>query len=455
MLLGYIGKLWEDKDLMRRCLVVAVPLMLQSLVVNSVTLVDNLMIGRLGDAALSGVSSANRYYILVNFCCLAITSAGVIFLSQYYGADNGKKMKECFRILTLFSLFAALVFVLLAHFFPEAILRFIIDNDEVVALGSSYLKICLFSYGPTVLSVCIASSIRALGKTKVPMVISICSVLLNVLFDYVLIFGHLGFHPMGVEGAAYATLLARLIEMSLYLLILKLSDYPFKSDLRDLFSFDVSLMKTILKTAIPLLINEFLYTFGLTFQLKCYSHRGVLVNTAYTMSMTFSDLFYVLFSGMATATSVLIGIPLGAGKLEEARDNGYKLFVFSLLLSVVFGISMFLASYLFPVLYRNVSIEALALAESFMKVVAVYFMVFTFNTQVYFTLRAGGQTKQTMMMDSLFMWSVLIPVVFYLSYYTDLPVLWVYVLGQGTDLLKAFLSYHLLRKEKWVVNLTE
>ncbi len=90
-----------------------------------------------------------------------------------------------------------------------------------------------------------------------------------------------------------------------------------------------------------------------------------------------------------------------------------------------------------------------------MKVVAVYFMVFTFNTQVYFTLRAGGQTKQTMMMDSLFMWSVLIPVVFYLSYYTDLPVLWVYVLGQGTDLLKAFLSYHLLRKEKWVVNLTE
>ena len=258
MLLGYIGKLWEDKDLMRRCLVVAVPLMLQSLVVNSVTLVDNLMIGRLGDAALSGVSSANRYYILVNFCCLAITSAGVIFLSQYYGADNEKKMKECFRILTLFSLLAALAFVLLAHFFPEAILRFIIDDDAVVALGSSYLKICLFSYGPTVLSVCIASSIRALGRTKVPMVISICSVLLNVLFDYVLIFGHFGFRPMGVEGAAYATLLARLIEMALYLLILKLSDYPFKSELRDFLFFDVSLMKTILKTAIPLLINEFL-----------------------------------------------------------------------------------------------------------------------------------------------------------------------------------------------------
>ena len=380
MLLGYIGKLWKDKELMKRCLVVAVPLMLQSLVVNSVTLVDNLMIGKLGDAALSGVSSANRYYMITNYCSIAISASGIIFLSQFYGAGNEKKMEECFRILTIFSMLGASIFVLAAYLFPDRILRFIINDDEVVRLGASYLKLCCLSYLPTVVSVCIASSIRALGKTKVPMMISIFSVLLNVLFDYIFIFGHFGVKAYGVVGAAYATMLARFIEMFLYIGALHISDFPFKTRLIDFFSFDKSLMISILSKALPLLVNEFLYTFGTTFYLKCYSVRGVTVNTAYTMAITFSDLFFVLFSGMATATSVLIGIPLGAGELEKAKDNGYKLFVFSLFLSLLFGVLMYSASYLFPVLYRNVSKEALELAESFMKVMALMFIAFMFNT---------------------------------------------------------------------------
>lgn len=429
-------------------------MMLQALVVNSVTLVDNLMIGELGDLALSGVSSSNRYYLIANFCGNAIIAAGVIFLSQYYGAEDEGKMKECFRILLIFSLMTAVFFTILARIFPERILRFIIDDDDVVSVGAQYLRICCISYVPTILSMSIAGSMRALGKPRVPMMISIFSVILNVLFDYALIFGHFGLPALEVSGAALATLLARIIEMTIYLLVLKQSDLPFKTAVKDLFSFDRGLTKRLLSKAVPLLFNEFLYTFGTTFLLKCYSSRGVTVNTAYTMSMTFADLFFVLFSGMATATSVLIGIPLGAGEMEKARDNGYKLFVFSLLLSVLFGSLMFSASYLFPLLYRNVSEEALALAENFMKIMAFFFVVYMFNTQTYFTLRAGGQTRATMVMDSFFMWLVNIPVVYFFAYHTAIPVIFVYVIGQSTDFIKGFLSWHLLRREKWVANLT-
>ena len=455
MLLGYVKKLFQDKELINKCLTVAVPLMLQALVVNSVTLVDNLMIGELGDAALSGVSSANRYYIIVNYCSTAISAAGIIFLSQYYGAQNENKMKECFRILTIFSLLTGAVFVFLARFFPEQILRFIIDDDEVVRLGGMYLKLCCLSYLPTIVSVCIGASMRALGRPKVPMLISIFSVLLNVAFDYVFIFGRFGLPALGVEGAAVATLLARLIEMILYIFALHASDMPFKTRITEFFRFEPVLMKRILSKAGPLLINEFLYTFGNTFLLKCYSFRGVSVNTAYTMTLTVQDLFFVLFSGMATATSVLIGIPLGAGELEKAKDNGYKLFVFSLLLSLLFGSVMFGVSFLFPVLYRNVSEDALYLAERFLKVNSLFFIAFTFNTQTYFTLRAGGQTRQTMVMDSVFMWSVMIPTVYILDYHTAIPVVIVYMIGQGTEFLKGILSWYFFRKEKWVVNLTE
>lgn len=450
----YFKELLNDKELIRRCISVSVPLMLQALVVSSVTLVDNIMIGELGDLCISGVASANRYYLVVYFAVVGMVSSGVIFLAQYYGANDQDNMQQTFRISIVTSLFLAFFLSLFAYFKPETIIRFIINDEEVISIGSRYLRICCLSYIPMVISNCIGSCIRTLGNPKLPMYISIGSILLNIFFDYALIFGNFGFPRMEVEGAALATLIARLIEMSVYLFALKKSDYPFKTSIFKLFEFKGILLRSIIIMAIPLILNEFLFTFGQTSLLKFYSYRGVVVNTAHTIAGVISDLFFVLFSGMSTAANVLIGIPLGAGEMKKAKDNGYKLLIFSCLLAVVFALMMFASSFLVPILYRNASSESLSIAKAFLRTMSFFFMIYTFNCQIFFTLRTGGETKAALIMDSMFMWCFVIPLVYILSYFTNINVILVYIIAQSTDFIKMFLAYHLFRKESWLKNLT-
>lgn len=443
----------HDRKFQKTVLMIAVPLMLQQLIVSSVNLIDNLMVGQLGDMALSGVSMANRFYMIVWAGVNGMIASSVIYLSQYNGANDTNHMKQSFRFMIVSSYILCIALFIIAFFFPEMVIAFFIKDVEVIRLGSAYLKIAAISYLPSVISLCIASAFRALGETKKPLYISVISVLTNAVFNYFLIFGVFGFPKLGVVGAAIATLIARSVEALIYLWMLKVSDMPFKTKVSNLFTFDFELAKRITIRAFPLCVNEIMWSFGMSTLVRSYSHRGLVVNTAYSMSSTISDLFFVLFGGMATASTVLIGTPLGANKLEEAKENAYKLLGFSLILAGVILVLMFVTSYVAPYFY-NVSMEAKHLSANFLRIMALFFVLYMFNTSIYFILRAGGDTKSTLFMDSGFMWILNIPLVMLLAYHTNLHVLIVYAIGQSTDVLKACVSYYLLKKEKWVKNLT-
>jgi len=443
----------HDRKFQKTVLMIAVPLMLQQLIVSSVNLIDNLMVGQLGDMALSGVSMANRFYMIVWAGVNGMIASSVIYLSQYNGANDTNHMKQSFRFMIVSSYILCIALFIIAFFFPEMVIAFFIKDVEVIRLGSAYLKIAAISYLPSVISLCIASAFRALGETKKPLYISVISVLTNAVFNYLLIFGVFGFPKLGVVGAAIATLIARSVEALIYLWMLKVSDMPFKTKVSNLFTFDFELAKRITIRAFPLCVNEIMWSFGMSTLVRSYSHRGLVVNTAYSMSSTISDLFFVLFGGMATASTVLIGTPLGANKLEEAKENAYKLLGFSLILAGVILVLMFATSYVAPYFY-NVSMEAKHLSANFLRIMALFFVLYMFNTSIYFILRAGGDTKSTLFMDSGFMWMLNIPLVMLLAYHTNLHVLIVYAIGQSTDVLKACVSYYLLKKEKWVKNLT-
>ena len=443
----------HDRKFQKTVLMIAVPLMLQQLIVSSVNLIDNLMVGQLGDMALSGVSMANRFYMIVWAGVNGMIASSVIYLSQYNGANDTNHMKQSFRFMIVSSYILCIALFIIAFFFPEMVIAFFIKDVEVIRLGSAYLKIAAISYLPSVISLCIASAFRALGETKKPLYISVISVLANAVFNYLLIFGVFGFPKLGVVGAAIATLIARSVEALIYLWMLKVSDMPFKTKVSNIFTFDFELAKRITIRAFPLCVNEIMWSFGMSTLVRSYSHRGLVVNTAYSMSSTISDLFFVLFGGMATASTVLIGTPLGANKLEEAKENAYKLLGFSLILAGVILVLMFATSYVAPYFY-NVSMEAKHLSANFLRIMALFFVLYMFNTSIYFILRAGGDTKSTLFMDSGFMWMLNIPLVILLAYHTNLHVLIVYAIGQSTDVLKACVSYYLLKKEKWVKNLT-
>lgn len=453
MLIKYFKELLKDKKLMRQCITLAIPIMFQNLVVSAVTLVDNLMVGQLGDIAISAVASANRYYTIIFFIINSVVAACLIFMAQYNGAENIKKMKESYRFSLIASYVPIIIVFIIVIVFPSQLIGFLINDPEIIKQGAIYIRYAAFSYLPLGISMAISGAMRAVGDSKTPMFISIISILVNAFLDYGLILGKFGLPRLEVAGAAIATIIARIVEAILLIRSVKKGDYIFDTRIKDLFDFDASLAKEIMIKAVPLVINEMLFQLGMAMQLKALSLRGTIANTGYSIAATVSDLFFVLFGGMATATTVLVGTPLGAGKLEEGKDNGYKLIIFSVILAVFFGIAMFASQFFVPVIYPNISNDALNMAQNFLKVMACLFWIYMFNCQCYFTLRAGGDTKATLFMDSGFMWCTNLPTLFILAYFTSLPTIIVYICGQCTDILKTFFAFYMVKKEKWVKNL--
>lgn len=446
----YIG----DKTFMKTTLAVAVPLMFQQLVTSSVNLIDNMQVGQLGDAALGGVAAVNRYYMIATFGTNGVLAAAAIFIAQYFGAKNMQKTKESFRFSILCGFAIMIPFALSGLIFPELIVKFFTDDAAILQQGVEYISVAAYTFFPMALSFSINNAFRACGETKKPLVIGVLTALCNTALNYVLIFGHFGFPALGVKGAALATLIARIFEMVTLLIVLKMSDMPFKTKVQNVLKFPGDLAKRILIKAAPLALNEVMWSSGMATLFKFYSTRGPEVMSGYSISGTTSDIFFVLFGGMAVASNVLISQELGANHLQEARDNGYRLLGFSTMLSVLFGAGLFCSSFIVPPLY-NVSETAREVASSMLKIQGAMFWIYMFTCMCYFILRAGGDTKNTLLMDSGFMWTFNLPLVGLCTYLTDWPIIGLYLAGQVTDFVKLVISYKMVSKEKWVRNLTE
>ncbi len=443
----------RDREFYKIVIAVALPLMLQQLATSSVNLLDNLMIGQLGDAALGAVAAVNRFYMIAIFATNGVLAASSIYIAQFFGAKDEEHMKQSFRFAAIVAYLFAIIAFIVAMLFPEQIVGYFTDDIIVKSLGGDYIRIAAWTFLFMALTLAISSSMRSIGESHIPLRISVTAVVINGILNYILIFGHLGFEPMGVKGAAIATVIARFIEAALFLYIVIKRHFPFVTHIKDIFKISKRLVKTIITKATPLAVNELLWSGGMATLFKFYGTRGAEVLSGYSIANTIGDLFFVLFGGMAVASTVLISQPLGADRLEEARDNAYGLLGFSFILAIMFGVLMFISSFIIPSFY-NISKEAYYVATTALRFMSGLFWVYMINTECYFILRAGGDMKSTMAMDSLYMWFVNLPIVGFFAYYTSIPIITLYLIGQATDLLKMVFSFHLVKKEKWVVNLT-
>ena len=445
----YIG----DRAFFKEAMNVALPLMFQQVVMSSVNLIDNLMVGQLGDAAIGGVGVVNRFWMIALFAVNGFIGAAAIYISQFNGAKDNEHLKQSFRFSLIGSLGLMVVFACIALFFTTPVVHFFAKDPEYILQGTMYMKVVAYSFVPAAITSAIANGMRTLGETKVPLVANIVAVITNCAFNYVLIFGHFGFPTLGVRGAAIATLISRILECLLLIFFVKRKQYAFSSSLRYIFRIEEKIMEHITIKALPLVINEILWSGGQAMLLKLYATRGDNILTAYSVMGTITDIFFSLFGGMAVATAVMIGQRLGANKLEEARKTSHYLISFSLMLSVVFGGLIILSSFFIPNLY-DLEPATKAITVTLIRVCGVCFWIYMINAEIYFILRAGGDTKHTLMMDSGFMWVFNIPLIALLSYKTGLNIYMIYIAGQMTDIIKMIVCSHFYRKGHWITNLT-
>lgn len=447
----YIG----DKQFYKYVLSLALPMMFQGLLVSLSGLIDNLMVAGLGDSFLSGVAAANRFYMIFNFAVMGVVLAGGIFIGQYLGAKKPEKMKESFRASIILSYLVMIPFFFAILFYPTTVLRFFTTDLYVIQSGLDYYKAIVWAMIPVTMSLAIGTAIRSTGDTKTPIIASSIGIAINLTFNYLLIYGNFGFPALGVYGSAVATLISRLVEVSILLYIMSVRHFDFATKIKDVFKIDNKLFKLITKNAVNIAGNEILWASSMAFLMKFYSTRGPAAMTAYSIAGSVGDIFFILFGGMSAATTVLVGHKLGADDFDGAKSNGYKLLALSIGMALFFGMTMIGISNLVPIIYTDVSVEAQQIAMNLIRIVGLLFWTYMYNLQILFMLRAGGDSFSAFIMDSGFMWIINIPVVGFFTYYTNMPIVYLYLIGQMTDIIKLTVSTFVFKKELWVKNVTD
>ena len=450
-----------DKAFYRRLFGVMLPILLQNLITNFVNLLDNVMVGQVGTEPMSSVAIVNQLLFIFNLCIFGGLAGAGIFTAQFYGKGDEKGLRHTMRIKLGFALLAVVIAAgVLLSFGDVFISLFLHEGKENLDLaatlgyGKQYLAVMLWQLLPFALTQVYASTLRETQETLLPMKAGIAAVLVNLVFNYILIFGKFGAPALGVVGAAAATVLSRFVELSIVVIWSHRhpARCPYLKGLYRSFHIPGELLRQVLILGAPLLLNEILWSGGMTVLNQCYSLRGLEVVSAFNISTSISNLFFCAIIAMGNAIGILVGQILGSGDLERAVDEDRKLIVFSLVLSVVVGVLLALAGPLIPRVY-NTTDTVKSLASALLAVSAALMPLHSFANSCYFTIRCGGKTLITFAFDSLFTWVFSIPLAFFLSRGTAMPAVTMYLCVELLNLIKCIIGYVLVKKRTWVKNL--
>ncbi|MBE5913541.1 MAG: MATE family efflux transporter [Pseudobutyrivibrio ruminis] len=449
----YIG----DKAFYRRYIFLATPMIIQNAITNFVSFLDNIMVGQLGQEAISAVATVNQLNFVFSLAVFGAASAGSIYGAQYFGKGDHKGHMYTFRFKLYTTLLVTILGILMFKVWGSQLISLFLTESEgaspelALSLGLQYLSIILIGLIPFAVNQAYATNIKETGQTVVPMVAGMVAVATNAILDYCLIFGFGPFPQLGVEGAAIATVIARYIEAAIVIIWAHTHADKNKYLAGAYLGFGIprKIFNQILIKGAPLMLNEVLWAAGVSAVTQSYSIRGMNVLTALSISNTVGNLFNIVFIQLGACISIIVGQYLGAGELEEAKDADNKMIAFSVFCCTIMAVIMFAFGGLFPHIY-NVTPEIRALATKFIAVAALWMPFCSFSHCSYFTLRSGGKTLVTFLFDSVFTWVVMAPLAFVLAHFTGLGIVWVYFFVQGTEIIKNIMGYFMVKSDVWL-----
>ncbi len=452
-----------DRAFYKRVIAILIPIVIQNTFTNAVSLVDNVMVGRIGEIEMSAVAIVNQLLFVFNLCIFGGLSGIGIFTAQFAGAKDSAGVRRTIRAKNYLSLAMLILGLIIFIAIPVPLLKLYIAEDTspadaelMLTHALDYLYIMLVGLAPFAISQVYGSTLREEGETKLPMIGGVVAILVNLVLNYILIFGYEGlsflpFAPMGVAGAAIATVVSRFVEMLMLVIIThaRKNKYPSFVGVYRTAKIPADLCKDMLVKGSPLLLNEFLWSFGMAVLLQCYSVRGLECVAAANISSTVLNLFNVVCFSMGSAIAIILGQHLGADEIDEAKSSVWKLFSLSVASCLVMGTALALCSDLIPRFYEA-SDYTKELAGSMLFIVACTMPIFAFAHAVYFTLRSGGKTLLTFIFDCGFTWGVTIPFAFITAHFTGMSILTIYLCVQLLDLTKCIVGYILIKKGIWI-----
>jgi putative MATE family efflux protein len=452
-----ISAFFNDPEYYRVLFRLAMPIALQNLITSSLTMIAVLFIGQLGETAVASVSLANQVFFLLNLMVFGVVSGCSIFIAQLWGKKDVHNIRRVVSLMLKLALSVAVFFTALGFFFPETVLHIYSNDPEVIARGGQFLHIICWTYLFFAVTMVFSSASRSVGNVHLPLFVSTSALGIEVLLAFPLIFGvkSIGLPALGINGFAFAALIARILECGAMLFfVYRNKENPARVGINELFEWDWKFIATVLKPVLPVIGNETLWSLGITTYNAIYGHISTDAVAAMNIVSTIDQIAFVLFLGLGTATSILVGNQIGRGDRDKAFISAGRSLVIQASGAMIMGVFVFLFGPKIFQLYK-VSPSVVADARAIITVMSMAMWIRASNHVIIIgILRAGGDTRFSLVLDGLVIWCVGVPAAALGAFVFHLPIYYVYALTLTDETVKNIVGLWRYFSRRWINDMT-
>ena len=450
-------KLNEDnKKFYKTLITLCIPIIIQNLLSNLINMIDTVMVGGLGEVSVASIGIANQYFFLYNMALSGIIGGSALFIAQFYGKSDKDNIRKITALSVISSLVLGIIFMLVAIFSPKFIINFFSQDEQVIKIAVNYFLIIGFCYPIIAINNVFSMGSRSIRNPKLGMICSTISLSINIILNYIFIFGKLGMPALGASGAALATVIARIIELILlisYIYFIK-NDYELRFTFKDIKVINKDLVKAYVSKTIPTFLNDTLWAFGTVLYAVAYSRAGTSAIAASQIASSTGNFFIITAVCVAIGSSIMIGNELGADNIEKAIDYSKKFSKLVTIVGIIFGGLLIIS---IPMLLKIFSVSP-SLAPDIINIfiiMGVLMALKTFNTFIIIgVLRSGGDTKYALFLEMGCMWFVSLPLTFFAAY-KGLPIYILVALTYTEEVAKFIFGVPRVLSKKWAKNIVK
>lgn len=446
----------ENKKFYKTLITLCIPIIIQNLLSNLINMIDTVMVGGLGEVSVASIGIANQYFFLYNMALSGIIGGAGLFIAQFYGKNDKENIRKITALSVISSVVLGIGFLLVAIFSPKFIINFFSNDKEVIKVATNYFSIIGFCYPIIAISTVFSMGSRSIRNPKLGMICSTISLSINIILNYIFIFGKLGMPALGASGAALATVIARIVELILlisYIYFIK-DDYELRFTFRDVKLINKDLSRAYISKTIPTFLNDTLWAFGTVLYAVAYSRAGTSAIAASQIASSTGNFFIITAVCIAIGSSIMIGNELGADNIKKAVQYSKKFSILVTVAGALFGGLLILS---IPVLLKIFSVSA-TLAPDIRKIFSVMGVLMalkTFNTFIIIgVLRSGGDTKYALFLEMGCMWFVSLPLTFFAAY-KGVPIYILVGLTYTEEVAKFIFGVPRALSKKWANNIVK
>lgn len=446
--------LCRDRNFYKTILSIALPITLQNLISVSVNMADTIMLGTLGEVELSASSIGGQLFFIFMILTMGISGGANVMCAQYFGKEDKESIKKILSLTYILSSILSLLFLIIALFFPKVFMMIFTSDNEVIVTGIKYMKICSISYIFFGISMISTSVLRSIKKVKIPVFINIISLIINVALNYILILGNFGFSPMGIEGAAIATVIARICECLMIIIYVKFFEDDLNYEINYMKKIDSKIKEKYIEVTTPIFFNELCFIIGSSLITLIISRMGTDVMAANSISNVAFQLALLFIQGLSSASSVIIGNTIGNGDYDKVKSYAQTIIILSFFCGIIASFFIFIMRGILVDFY-NVSEETKLIAKNIMIATSIVILFRSLSSNLLFgILRGGGDNKFVFKYEMICLWLFAIPLGAMSVLYFNFSIPVIFILLKSDEILKGIIGYFRVTKGKWINDIT-